>query len=205
MMEKTRNVEQDIIDAARNVFQKNGFKEATMRDIANEASINLAMVHYYFRSKDNLFYIIFDEAFRMLYEKITHIITNEKLDIFEKIRITVSEYLSFFNTNPQIPMFIVREIIRNPEKIGDRLKISINPIPTFKHFADQLQDAYEKGVIRQTSAFSLVLNIISLCVFPVLAKSVIIQVSGIAAVEMEAISENRKKEVADFIINSIRI
>ncbi|HPT20517.1 MAG TPA: TetR/AcrR family transcriptional regulator [Bacteroidales bacterium] len=204
-MEKTRNVEQDIIEAARKVFQKNGFREATMRDIANEANINLAMVHYYFRSKDNLFYIVFDEAFRMLYEKITKIITNEKLDIFEKIRILVNEYISFFNKNPQIPLFIVREIIRNPEEIGDRMKININPVPTFNHFACQLQEEYEKGTIRKISALSLVINIISLCVFPALAKSIIINVSGLTEVEMEAIAESRKKEVADFIINSIRV
>ncbi|MCE5346937.1 MAG: TetR/AcrR family transcriptional regulator [Bacteroidales bacterium] len=204
-MQKTRNVEQDIIDAARKVFQMNGFKEATMRDIANEANINLAMLHYYFRSKDNLFYMIFDEAFGLLYEKIAHILSDDKLDIFEKIRIIVSEYITFFNINPHIPLFIVREVIRNPEKIGERMKVSINPIPTFKTFSDQIQEQYEKGVIRQISAFSLILNIISLCVFPALAKSVVNQLSGLTEIEMEAISENRKKEVADFIINSIRI
>jgi len=75
-MRQNRNVEQDIVEAARKVFQEKGYKEATMRDIAAEANINMAMLHYYFRSKDNLFYIVFDEAFKMLYIEIIKIITN---------------------------------------------------------------------------------------------------------------------------------
>jgi len=69
-MKHDRNTEQDIILAAQKVFQEKGYKEATMRDIAAEANINMAMVHYYFRCKENLFFLVLDEAFRLLVEEI---------------------------------------------------------------------------------------------------------------------------------------
>jgi TetR/AcrR family transcriptional regulator len=200
-MTKRKNVEQDIINAARIVFQKNGFRDATMRDIANEADINMAMLHYYFRSKDNLFSIIFQEAFRSQYEKIEKIVLNDKLDIFEKIRIIIDEYVTFFDVNPKIPQFIVREAIRNPERIGEMMKKNINPLVTFKLFSKQLQECSEKGIIREISAFTLLLNIISLCVFPIVAKPVIGEIMGENIFNVEL----RKKGIAEFVINSIRL
>jgi AcrR family transcriptional regulator len=205
MIEKSRNVEQDIIDASRKVFQENGYKGATMRDIAAEANINIAMLHYYFRSKDNLFYMVFDDAFRSLYEKIAKIITNDKMELFEKIRIIVSEYISFFDANPYLPLFIMGEVIRNPEVIGQRIKCSIDPVITFKVFSDQLNAEFKKGTIRKISTYSLILNIISLCVFPALAKSVIGEINSVKTAYLNTVMENRKTEVADFIINSISI
>jgi TetR/AcrR family transcriptional regulator len=200
-MTKRKNVEQDIINAARIVFQKNGFRDATMRDIANEADINMAMLHYYFRSKDNLFSIIFMEAFRSQYEKIEKIVLNDKLDIFEKIRIIIDEYVTFFDVNPKIPQFIVREAIRNPERIGEMMKRNINPLVTFKLFSKQLEECSEKGIIREISAFALLLNIISLCVFPIIAKPVIGEIIGENIFNVEL----RKKGIAEFVINSIKL
>ena len=203
-MEKDRNLEKDIIDAAREIFQEKGYKEATMRDIAGKANINIAMLHYYFRSKDNLFYIIFDETFRLLYEKIVDIVASENIEIFEKIRTIVNEYISFFQTNPILPQFIVGEIIRNPGKIVIRMKNIVNTSIAFKIFSLQLQKEVKKGAIRQTSASSLFLNTISLCVFPIIAQPVIQEVFNIKDSDLEAFIINRKKEVGDFIINSLK-
>ena len=204
-MGKSRNTEQEILDAARGVFQEKGYKGATMRDIANKANINMAMLHYYFRSKDNLFYLIFDEAFRLLYGKIMHDVINDKIDIFEKIRTIIGEYISFFDSNPHIPPFITGEIIRNPEKIGERIRSVITPAVTFKMFTAQLEKEIEKGTIRAMSTLSLIINIISLCIFPAIAKPLILEIlSGDDATEKMNLFESRKSEVADFIIRAIK-
>ncbi|HEX3006897.1 MAG TPA: TetR/AcrR family transcriptional regulator [Bacteroidales bacterium] len=201
-MDKNRNVEKEIMDAARKVFQQKGYKEATMRDIASTANINMAMLHYYFRSKDNLFYLIFDESFRLFYGKIVSIIAEDNLELFAKIRTIVNEYMNFFGNNPTLPQFIVGEVIRNPEKISGRIKNIVNPSLTFKVFSLQLQKEYEKGNIRQISAPDLLLNIISLCLFPNIAQPVIKEIFEIQ--EVGAFMEERKKAIADFIINSLR-
>lgn len=203
-MRQNRNVEQDITDAARKVFQEKGFKEATMRDIAAEANINMAMLHYYFRSKDNLFYIVFDEAFKMLYSKIILIISNEEFDLFQKIRTIVSEYITFFSENPFLPQFIMGEVIRNPEKIGERMQRNTSLIIAFRIFSEQLKKECEKGTVKQISALSLLLNIISLCVFPAIARPIINEVVGMEIAAYDVANEARKQEVADFIINAIK-
>jgi AcrR family transcriptional regulator len=204
-MEKARNVEQEIVEAARRVFHAKGYKEATMRDIASEANINMAMLHYYYRSKDNLFFLVFDESFRVLYEKISSCISDPNIDIFEKIRMITREYLSFFQNQPFVPPFIIGEIIRNPEKIGKRLRESINPSSTFRNFSEQLQKECEKGTIKQISALNLLLNILSLCVFPAISKPVLQEVLNFDSYTMDAVLEARKNEVAEFIISALRV
>lgn len=203
-MRQNRNVEQDIIDAARKVFHEKGYKESTMRDIAAEANINMAMLHYYFRSKDNLFYLVFDEAFKMLYSDVIKILSNNELDLFEKIRTIVSEYITFFSEKPYLPQFIMGEIIRNPEKIGERMQRNTNLIVAFRIFTEQLKKECEKGTIQQISALSLILNIISLCVFPAVARPLINEVVGVEIAAYDVANEARKKEVADFIIKAIK-
>lgn len=204
-MEKGRNTEQDIIEAARKVFHTKGYKEATMRDIAAEANINMAMLHYYYRSKDNLFFIVFDESFKELYEKIAANISDPNLNIFDKIRLITNEYVSFFTDRPYIPSFIIGEVIRDPQKTGKRFREIINPLDTFKLFSEQLQDEYNKGTIREISAFTLLLNMISLCVFPAIARPVFREVLNLDSNLIDGVLEERKGEVAEFIINAIKI
>jgi len=203
-MRQNRNTEQEIVEAARKVFQEKGFKEATMRDIAAEANINMAMLRYYFRSKDNLFYIVFDEAFKLLYSDIIKVLSNNELDLFDKIRTIVSEYITFFQEKPYLPQFIIGEVIRNPEKIGDRMQRNTSLVLAFRSFSEQLKVEREKGTIKQVSPISLLLNIISLCVFPAIAKPMIVEAIGIEAATFDLAIEVRKKEVADFIINAIK-
>jgi TetR/AcrR family transcriptional regulator len=204
-MKRDRNTEQDIIEAAQKVFQEKGFKEATMRDIASEANINMAMVHYYFRSKENLFLLILDDAFRQLVEKIVFVLNNEELDIFEKIRKIVREYITFFSEKPYLPHFLMGEVIRNPERIGKRMFKNMSFLTVFRTFSEQLEKEYEKGTIQHISAFSLLLNIMSLCVFPAIIKPITCELPNCDTSVFDHLIEDRKTEVADFIIKAIKI
>ena len=204
-MRQDRNTEQAIIEAASKIFQEKGFKETTMRDIAAEANINMAMVHYYFRSKENLFFLVLNEAFSLLLEKIIEILTNDQLDIFEKIRTIVREYITFFIEKPYLPQFLMGEVIRNPERIGKQMLKNMSFLNVFRTFSDQLEKEYEKGTIQHISALSLLLDIISLCVFPAIVKPVTSKVSNFDSTVFDYLIEDRKTEVADFIIRAIKI
>lgn len=203
-MEKSRHVELDIVNAARKVFREKGYKEATMRDIAAQANINMAMLHYYFRSKDNLFFIIFDESLKMLYNNIVEGISNPDLELFEKIKIITQEYITFFNDEPALPPFIIGEIIRNPEKVGQKILDNVKTDNVFKIFEDQLKLEHQKGVIKEISALALVLNILSLCIFPALTKPVMKEIFEGSSTEIDFLMEARKREVAEFVINAIK-
>lgn len=204
-MKQDRNTEQDIIRAAQKIFQEKGFKEATMRDIAAEANVNMAMLHYYFRSKENLFFLVLDEAFRLMVEKIITVLTNDNLDIFEKIRTIVWEYITFFSEKPYLPQFIMGEMIRNPGWIGKRMLENMSFLMVFRTFSEQLEKEYEKGTIQHISALSLLMNIISLCVFPAIVKPLVVGDCSNGTSVFDLVIENRKTEVADFIIKAIKV
>ena len=204
-MKSDRNTEQDIIFAAQKVFQEKGYKEATMRDIASEANINMAMVHYYFRCKENLFFLVLDEAFRLLVEEILEVLGDENLDIFDKIRAIVRKYVIFFSEKPYLPQFLMGEVIRDPKNIGKRMHQNMNFKIIYEAFSKQLNKEFESGAIKKISPMSLLLNIISLCVFPAVVSPLIVEISEHAHVEFDKVFEARKDDVAEFIIKAISI
>jgi len=126
------------------------------------------------------------------------------MDLFTKIRTIVNEYITFFNEKPYLPQFIMGVVIRNPEKIGERMQRNTNLILAFNIFSEQIKMEYEKGTIQQISALSLLLNIISLCVFPAITRPVINEFLGVENVTNVITSELHKQEVADFIIKAIK-
>ena len=112
IMIKDKNTEERILKAARTVFIEKGYYGARMQEIADKAEINKAMLHYYFRDKEKLFYRIFEKVFQEFFPMITDIIDSEK-KIEYKIREICNNYVSLFQKNPYIPLFILSEISRN--------------------------------------------------------------------------------------------
>src|SRR5690349_8196144 len=103
------NTQQKILEAAKKVFHQKGLAGARMQDIADEAGINKALLHYYFRNKDMLFEMIFKDAAANLFPKVASIIS-EDLPLFEKIRKFTKEYLEVVIQNPYLPLFVLNEI-----------------------------------------------------------------------------------------------
>jgi TetR/AcrR family transcriptional regulator len=199
---KDDNTEKRILEAARNVFHIKGFSGARMQEIADEAKINKAMLNYYFRSKDKLFEAVLKEAFQNFFPKVFHMV-NTDLPLFEKIENFVSGYLTFLQNNRCIPGFIIGELAQNPQRLKDFfLENSIKPPAKFLM---EIKDAVDKNEIVPIEPTTLVLNILSLCIFPIVAKPIIETVFNINEEQYENMIEARKKSVAQFIINSIKV
>jgi TetR/AcrR family transcriptional regulator len=195
------DTEQLILNAARKVFFSKGFDGARMQEIANEAGINKALLHYYFRSKDKLFEAIFFNAFQQF---IPRIMENMKADIsFEaKIESFVENYINILISIPQLPSFVLTEVNRNPERIAEMLgKMGVMP----SYILEMIQQEVDKGNIRAVNPKHLLANIIALCVFPFAARPLFqIVLYGNEAEKYDAFLEERKKEVSRFIIQSIK-
>src|SRR6478672_7495746 len=121
---RDQSTEEKILSAARKVFLNKGMDGARMQDIADEAGINKALLHYYFRSKDKLFEQIFMEVASAFLPKIFSILESEQT-LFEKIELFCSEYISQEIKTPYVPIFILNEINRQPKAflkkvLGDR-------------------------------------------------------------------------------------
>jgi len=189
-----------ILDAARKVFLENGFDGTTMQQIANEAGINKALLHYYFRSKDRLFEGVFIEAFGKMVPNLFKIFTSEA-EFSEKIKGLVHTYISALQQYPQIPQFILHELHRNPGRIIELMhSTGIDPDVVM----NIIRQETKKGTIIGIDPHQLMVNLLAMCIFPFAARPMI---QGFIfkndAKAYEEFLEKRKAEVADFIIKAI--
>ncbi|MBL7977632.1 MAG: TetR/AcrR family transcriptional regulator [Bacteroidetes Order II. Incertae sedis bacterium] len=200
-MEKDLSTEDRILAAARSIFQQKGLAGARMQEIANEAGINKALLHYYFRSKDKLFERILEEAIGKFLPELFGVWEDEG-NILEKIERFVHRYISFVAENPFVPSLILQELTINPEKAGMIRKMGFKP-PKDKMMME-VMIGVQAGLIRPVHPMDLILNIISMCVFPVLARNMIQGIMLIDDLTYQEMIETRKKSVADFVIQSLR-
>jgi AcrR family transcriptional regulator len=200
-LRKEQNTEEKILEAAKKVFLKEGMAGARMQDIADEAGINKAMLHYYFRSKEKLFEKIFTELSQHFFPRLVRIFESD-YSLFRKIESFVAEYIDQMRQTPYLPIFVLNEVNRQPEAfikkmMGDRK-------PPIKKFIDDVQAEAKKGVIKPVNPLQLLLNIISLCVFPFVARPMFQLVTNIDKAMFDKILEQRKDEVSKFIIDAIK-
>jgi len=202
-MTKTKNIntEEQILVAAKNVFQSKGMDGARMQEIADKAGINKAMLHYYYRSKQLLFEAVFNNAFSLLAPQLNTIL-NDDSTIKDKIRHFTSNYITFMIKHPYLPSFIIQELNRNPDFI---IKLKDNKgFPNLEKFKKQVALEVDKGIIKPISSEQLFINILALNVFPFVAKPLIMAFTNTDDKTYKQLIENRKTEVSNFIINSIK-
>lgn len=198
---KSQDTEGKILDAAKEVFQKKGMDGARMQEIADEANINKAMLHYYYRSKQLLFEAVFKNAFALLAPQLNKIL-NDDSPIEEKIKNFTYSQISFLGKYPYLPNFIIQELNRNPKFLE---KLQKNPsFPSLDKFKQQVAEEVDNGILKPIDAEQLFINIISLNIFSFLASPLIRGVLKKDKKEYEVLMERRKTEVSSFIINSIK-
>ena len=201
MNAKTENTEQQILSAAKCVFQQKGMDGARMQEIADEAGINKALLHYYYRSKQLLFEAVFKAAFLSLIPQLSKILDND-LTLEEKIRTFAANYIQFVAEHPYLPNFIIQEINKNPQFI--RKILDNKDFPSIEKFKAQVKMEIEKGTIKAIKAEQLFINLMALNVFPFIAAPLIKGVLKMDDKTFKQMMEDRKTEVGDFIINSIK-
>lgn len=199
---KTENTETEILIAAKEIFQQKGMAGARMQEIADKAKINKALLHYYYRSKQLLFEAVFKSAFSLLAPQLNKVL-NDDSDLFEKIRNFTENYVSFVIKHPYLPNFVIQELNKNPEFV-QKLRSEKN-FPSIEKFKLQVSDAINQGIIKPIEAEQLFINIISLNIFPFIGEPLLMALVNVDKESYNKILENRKTEVAEFIINSIKI
>ncbi len=199
---KDENTESQILDAAQNVFQRKGMDGSRMQEIADEAGINKAMLHYYYRSKKMLFEAVFKGAFSLLAPQLNKIL-NDDSSIFDKIKSFSNNYISFVIKHPYLPNFILQELNRNPDFVK-KLQ-SDKDFPNIEKFRNQVNAKVAEGVIRPIMAEQLFINIMALNIFPFIGAPMLKGFININDDSYQQLMKDRKTEVADFIINSIKV
>jgi AcrR family transcriptional regulator len=196
------STEQRILAAAKQIFMLKGMAGARMQDIADQAGINKALLHYYFRSKEKLFGVIFKEAISSFIPRITAIISDPGTSLFYKLEKFCSEYITMMAQNPYVPLFVINEMHKQP---GEFLKkMWGNKKPPVNLLIGQIREDIRLGRIRQIDPYQLLMNIISLCIFPFIGKPMWSFVTGTDEDDFAQLIEKRKKDVPLFIIQALR-
>jgi AcrR family transcriptional regulator len=195
VMDETENTntlqttEQSIKEAAKFVFLKKGFSATKTRDIAEQAGENLALINYYFRSKQNLFKIVMTEIFHEFLESIIPVFNNPDTTIKQKIEAIVDNNLTLFIQQPDIPLFILTEMSDNSgcftELNGQKMELMLESV-----FHHQLVSEYgDKGINPE----HVILNIVGMTLYPFLGKAMMNGMKGIDDSCFNDLMEERRK------------
>lgn len=201
-IKRDQSTEQRILNAARTVFLRQGMGGARMQEIADEAGINKALLHYYFRSKETLFGMVFAEAMEQFMASIASIL-GQDLPLEGKIAQICHCYLNMLQANPYLPVFVMSEINRDPERITGLLKSRMASWP-IQHFLNQVQEGVCQGLIRPLSPPQLLVHVISMCVFPFAAKPMLKTILQLDELGFEQFVELRKQELPVFIMAALK-
>lgn len=198
---KDKNTEEQILTAAKDIFQTKGMDGARMQEIADKAGINKAMLHYYYRSKQLLFEAVFKNAFSLLAPQLNKIL-NDNSSIEDKVKNFSSNYISFIIKHPYLPNFIIQELNRNPDFIKNIQEN--NSILNIDKFKAQVALEVEQGILKPTKGEQLFINILALNIFPFVAKPLVKAFVKTDDQGFKKLMEQRKTEVSEFIIHSIK-
>lgn len=191
------STEGKIKEAARVVFHKKGFAATRTRDIAEEAGINLALLNYYFRSKQKLFNLIKTETLSGFAQKIIVVLNDEKSTLEKKVEEIASNYIDLLLQEPEVPVFIINEIRNNPEILLERIPVK----EAFYHsvFFKQHQKAVAEGEISESNPMHFLMNLIGLIVFPFVASPMLKRVGNLGDSEFIQLMQERKRLIPIWI------
>jgi AcrR family transcriptional regulator len=187
-----------IKEKAKILFFQKGFLNATTQEIADEAGVNRALIHYYFRSREQMMETLLDETLQEKKDRVRSILASD-LPFRQKIAHYIDIVVDYGLKYPFLDNFIISEMARRPDKVKifcakDRFKSS-------DLIRDALAKEVKQGKIADVSAEHFMVNLISLCNYPLLAKSVIQAIHGLTDAAYRKFLVERKRIIFRTIFN----
>ena len=182
------STEERIKNAALKLFTKKGYAATRTRDISEEAGINLALLNYYYRSKEKLFELVMTEILQNFFRGISDIFNDEKTSLDEKINIFVKSYTALLKQQPDLPLFIFHELRMDPTKLASKMGVNM----VFKsYFVKQLNLEIDRNKVARIHPLHYIINMISMCVFPFIAAPLLRHIAGLDAKQYETLIDER--------------
>ena len=206
-MSKEQNLEIQILQAAEELFLNNGFVGTSTTDIAKRVGCNQALVHYYFRTKENLFLQVFMAKLDMILKTLQQPLLKQDADFFDKLRNAISAYFDFLANDTRLPYFVINEMLGNKDRLSlvyEHFMRNTMRNNVFGIIDNVVQTAVEKRIIRPISTVHFILDIVSLTVFNFIALPIYSDVSGCTDEERRSFLEQRKEEIITLAINGVK-
>lgn len=185
-----------IIIAAKELFTERGYNATKSRDIANLAGINLALLNYHFKSKENLYKIIVYDSFVQILGNLEPILSDEKISLIEKIEILAKQYTALLIDNENLPFFVLRELQKNADIFKDIMQSM--RLKTENVFTKQL---LELG--SEQTAIDIIFNTISLVIMPFITKQLFISSGLISEDEFVPYMKQRQEKIPYWIMQMV--
>ena len=166
--------EEIILNAAMDIFIEKGWNGARMQEIADRAGINKALLHYYFRSKEN----IYDRIIESVLSRFLHEMSGELDDDkpFEQVlRHFIDGLVDTIVTEPRIPMFIMHELAQG----GKNVKTILTRIVDQDGFSlphrmfTLIEREAAAGTLRPVDPPQLVITLLGSCIYYFLAEPMV--------------------------------
>lgn len=196
------NTEQLIIEAATNEFAIKGFDGARTSAIAARAGVTHAMLHYYFRTKEQLFERIAADIFDRLFEMMVTALTQPGMNLRERIAAGVAAHFDFISAHREVPMFALNVLNTRPElmqSFSGNLSQMAGSVLT--RIQQEFDDAAAQGIVKPIDAKMLLIDMVSLNLFPFIARHMLNAIIGIT--DYEAFLQAKRQENITTIINRI--
>jgi len=186
------STEEKIKEAARVVFLKKGYNATRTRDIAEEAGLNLALLNYYFRSKEKLFELVMMEKFQKFFGIIFPILNDSTSTLDKKIEVIANNYIDMLLENPDLPIFVLSEIRNNPERFASQ--VQLKKILMESQFVRQLHAKRP-----DLNPLQVIISLLGLTVMPFLAKPLLLASKAVDQKMFELMVEERRAYIPKWI------
>ena len=204
MKNEETNTGQAILKAAEELFLEQGFEQTTTKQIAQRVGCNQALLHYYYRTKDNLFVQIFEEKVKFIATHFLDInLTAQTLE--ERISQMVEVHFELFRKNPRLVPFLLKEVLSDPVRVAPILdKIKQYMVKIFGIIDEALHEEIEKGAARPVSTLNVILTLVSLDMAPFIIAPVLQRVLDLTDEQLDEQLDKRKPEVVEILLRQIR-
>ena len=206
-MERNQNIEKRILWVAERLFLEKGFNGTSTTEIAKTVGCNQTLIHYYFRTKEKLFWDVFAPKVEQVVEYLDAPL-DESIDFIERIRNVVDFYFGILELDERLAPFIVNELIMNPgrwDKFRDRYLRNESRSSAFDRFESMVEEEINSGHIRSIKAIDLLMDIMSLTI-----SAFIVAPKGFASGECDsnlrkAYLDARREDIKNLIVNGIKL
>jgi AcrR family transcriptional regulator len=203
------DTERRILDAAHEVFIRTGTAGARMQEIAKEAGVNSALLHYYFRSKNRLAEAVFHRAAAQLLPAVAGVLASDR-PLQDKVKAVVEIELDRLSRTPYLPAYIISELAHHPERITQLVSALTGSQPEtlgrrlLRTVGNQIDEEARAGRMRPIPPEQFLVNLISLCIFPFAARPMIAALLGFDDKAFDRFIRSRRASLPPFFLNALR-
>ena len=200
------DTEARILEAAHRVFLRRGTAGARTQEIADEAGVNKALLHYYFRTKEKLAHAVFRRAAQTLFPRMLAALGSD-LPLRQKLQGLIEAELDVLEENPYLPGYLLAEFQYAPDRvralIDEAVPVEQVRVAVLGSLQKQLDAEAEAGRLRPARAEDVVVALLAQIVFPFAAAPMIETVLGLGPDEQRAMTRRRREDLADAFLRSL--